>query len=104
MIVVESIFFDSDDYAVESEVIPCDDKETAKAVVKKIYKKILEDYEFDDEDELKEWEHDNVRWENNGGVHVIGGDCGYAEINIIEKEPVSMKAVEKLDVSCYPFY
>jgi hypothetical protein len=34
MIVVESMFFDSDDYQVDSEVIPCDSKETAKAVVK----------------------------------------------------------------------
>lgn len=37
MIVVETMFFDSDYYNVNTEVIPCDSKKTAKAVAKKIY-------------------------------------------------------------------
>ena len=53
MVVVETMFFDSDDYDVTTDVIPCEDKKAAKALVKKIYKKVLEDYDFEDEDEYE---------------------------------------------------
>ena len=55
MIVVETMFFDSDDYNVSTEVIPCDSKETAKAVVEKVYEKILEDYDFDDDEDFDDF-------------------------------------------------
>ena len=54
MIVVETMFFDSDDYDVNTEVIPCDSKETAKAVVKKVYDKLVSRYSFRNEAERKE--------------------------------------------------
>jgi hypothetical protein len=103
MIVVETMFFDSDDYNVSTEVIPCDSKETANAVVEKVYEKILEVYEFDEEDR-KKWEKRNVNRDENGSIHINGGDCGYAEINIIDKELVTANTLSSLEVKVGIFY
>ena len=101
MIVVESMFFDSDDYQVESEVIPCDSKETAKAVVKKVYDKLIEDYDFDCEDDpkaaQKEWEDKYVRKQKDGSIKIEGCDCGYGWIKIVEKEPVTVGTLSGFD-------
>lgn len=104
MIVVETMFFDSDDYDVNTEVIPCDSKETAKAVVKKVYEKLLEDYVFDTEEERKEWEKENVKRKKNGSIYIEGGDCGYAKINIIEKEAVTADTVSSFKAKVSVFY
>ena len=73
MIVVETMFFDSDDYDVNTEVIPCDSKETAKAVVKKVYDKLVSRYSFRNEAERKEWEKENVKFKEDGSIYVSGG-------------------------------
>jgi len=104
MIVVETMFFDSDDYNVNTEVIPCDSKETAKAVVEKVYEKVLEDYDFDDDEDRQNWENENVTREEDGSIHIKGGDCGYAEINIIEKDAVTADTVSSFEVSVGCFY
>ena len=104
MVVVEAIYFDSDDYDVRSEVILCDTNETAKALVKKTYEKILEDYEFDDEADRKNWESRNVKWKENGGVYVCGGDAGYALITIADKEPITSNGLVDFEVKTYNFY
>ena len=104
MIVVETMFFDSDDYNVNTEVIPCDSKETAKAVVEKVYEKVLEDYDFDDDKDRRNWENENVRRAKNGSIHIEGGDCGYAEINIVDKEPVTADTVSSFEASVGCFY
>jgi len=101
MIVVESMFFDSDDYQVESEVIPCDSKETAKAVVEKVYSKLLEDYNFDCKDDpeaaRKEWEAENVKRQKDGSIEIEGRDCGYGWIKIIDRQPVTADTVSILE-------
>ena len=104
MVVVETMFFDSDDYNVSTEVIPCDSKETAKAVVEKVYEKILEDYDFDDEKDRKKWENRCVKRKEDGSIYIEGGDCGYAEINIIDKEPVTANTLSSLEVEVGVFY
>lgn len=104
MIVVETMFFDSDDYNVNTEVIPCDSKETAKAVVEKVYEKILEDYDFDDEEDRKEWENERVKRKEDGSIYIEGGDCGYAEINIVDREPVTANTLSSLEVKVGCFY
>lgn len=104
MIVVETMFFDSDDYNVSTEVIPCDSKETAKAVVEKVYEKILEDYDFDDDEDRKKWEKRNVNRDENGSMRIEGGDAGYAEINIIDREPVTANTLSSLEVEVGIFY
>ena len=101
MIVVESMFFDSDDYQVDSEVIPCDSKETAKAVVKKVYDKLIEDYDFNYDDDpkaaQKKWEDRYVRKQEDGSIKIQGGDCGYGWIKIVEKEPVTAGTLSGFD-------
>ena len=104
MVVVETMFFNSDDYAVETQVIPCDSKETAKAVVEKVYKKILDDYTFRDDDERIQWENENVERKKDGSIFIQGGDCGYAEINIVEKEAVTADTMSSLAVKISSFY
>lgn len=104
MIVVETMFFDSDDYNVSTEVIPCDSKKTAKAVVKKVYEKVLEDYDFDNEEDRKSWENENVERMKDGSIRIEGGDCGYAEINIIDKEPVTADTVSSFEAEVGCFY
>ena len=104
MVVVETMFFNSDDYAVETQVIPCDSKETAKAVVEKVYKKILDDYTFRDDDERSQWENENVERKKDGSIFIQGGDCGYAEINIVEKEAATADTVSSLEVKISSFY
>lgn len=104
MIVVETVFFDSDDYNVSTEVIPCDSKETAKAIVEKVYEKILEDSDFDDEEDRKEWENESVKRKEDGSIYIEGGDCGYAEINIIDKELVTANTLSSLEVEVGIFY
>ena len=104
MIVVETMFFDSDDYNVNTEVIPCDSKKTAKAVAEKVYEKILEDYNFDDDEDRKKWEKRNVNRKKDGSIFIQGGDCGYAEINIIDKEPVTANTLSSLEVEVGIFY
>jgi hypothetical protein len=100
MIVVESMFFDSDDYQVESEVIPCESKEIAKQVVKKTYEKLLEGYDFDEEDEdenRKSFERRYVKKHKNGSIDIEGSDCGYGWIKIIEKEPITANTISSFD-------
>ena len=104
MIVVETMFFDSDDYDVNTDVIPCDSKETAKAVVEKVYEKVLKDYDFDGDEDRKSWEKENVKRKKNGSIHIEGGDCGYAEINIIEKEAVTADTVSSFKAKVSVFY
>ena len=104
MIVVETMFFDSDDYCVNTEVIPCDSKKTAKAVAEKVYKKILEDYIFDDDEDRKKWEKRNVKHKNDGSIFIKGGDCGYAEINIVDRESVTARTLSSLEVKVSSFY
>lgn len=104
MIVVETMFFDSDDFNVSTEVIPCDSKETALAVVEKVYKKILDGYNFDDEEDRKEWENERVERKEDGSIYIEGGDSGYAEINIIDKEFVTANTLSSLEVKVGVFY
>jgi len=104
MVVVETMFFDSDDYAVETQVIPCDSKETAKAVVEKVYKKILDRYTFRDDDKRRQWENKNVERKKDGSIFIQGGDCGYAEINIVEKDAVTADTMSSLAVKISSFY
>ena len=85
---------DSDDYQVETNVIPCDSKETAKAIVEKIYEKAIEhNYSFEDEKKKKQWEDDYVKRNEDGSIHITGGDCVFGTIDIIEKEQLSMNDV-----------
>ena len=104
MIVVETMFFDSDDYCVNTEVIPCDSEKTARAVAEKVYKKILEDYIFKDDEERTQWESENIERKKDGGFCIKGGDYGYAEINIVDKELVTEDALDSLEVEVYSFY
>ena len=104
MIVVETMFFDSDDYNVSTDVIPCDSKETAKALVEKVYEKILEDYDFDDEEDRKKWENKRVERNKDGSIYIAGSDCGYAEINIIDKELVTANTLSSIEVEVGIFY
>lgn len=104
MIVVETMFFDSDNYNVNTEVIPCDSKETAKAVAEKVYEKILEDYIFDDDEGRKKWEKHNVKREDDGSIFIEGCDCGYAEINIVDRELVTTNTLSSLEVKVSCFY
>lgn len=100
MIVVESMFFDSDDYQVESEVIPCASKEIAKQVVNKTYEKLLEGYDFDEEDEdenRESFERRHVKKHKDGSIDIDGSDCGYGWIKIIEKEPVTADTVSAFE-------
>lgn len=103
MIVVETMFFDSDDY-YKTEVIPCDSKKTARAVAEKVYKKILEDYIFKDDEERTQWENENVERKKDGSFYIKGGDVGYAEINIVDKELVTEDALDSLEVEVHSFY
>ena len=92
MIVVESMFFDSDDYQVESEVIPCESKDVAKKVADKIYEKLLEDYDFDEEDpdeNRESFERDHVKKHDDGSYDIEGSDCGYGWIKVIDREAVT---------------
>ena len=104
MIVVETVFFDSDDYMVDTDVIPCDSKETAKAVVEKVYEKILEDYDFDDDKNRKKWEDYSVERKEDGSIYIKGDDAGYAKINIVEKEAVTANTLSSLEVKVSNFY
>jgi hypothetical protein len=104
MIVVETMFFDSDDYNVSTEVIPCDSKETAKAVVEKFYEKALEEYHFDDDEDRKKWENRCVKRKEDGSIYIEGGDCGYAEINIVDREQVTANTLSSLEVKVGYFY
>lgn len=97
MIVVETMFFDSDDYDVNTEVIPCDSKETAKSVVKKVYEKLVSKYGFDDEAEREKWEKENVKFKEDGSIYVNGGDCGYGTFNIVEKEPITAGTIASFE-------
>ena len=105
MIVVETMFFDSDDYNVSTEVIPCDSKETAKAVVEKVYEKAIEEnYDFDDDEDRKKWENERVKRKEDGSIYIEGADCGYAEINIVDREQVTANTLSSLEVEVGIFY
>ena len=97
------MFFDSDDYRVKTNAIPCDNKETAKAIVEKIYEKIVDNKGFNDE-ERKKWEEERVNKKPDGSIYIQGGDCGYATIDIIEKEPLSMNDVASFEPEVSYFY
>lgn len=98
------MFFDSDDYNVSTEVIPCDSKETAKAVVEKFYEKALEGYNFHDEEDRKKWENRRVKRKEDGSIYIEGGDCGYAKINIVDRELVTANTLSSLEVKVGCFY
>ena len=107
MVVVQTMFFDSDDFDVVSESFPCDNAETARKLVKDIYEKMLEDYDFDEEDEddsREAWEKRNVEWEENGSVKIEGCDCGYGWIKIIDKEPVTASTVSSCEFKIGSIY
>ena len=104
MIVVETMFFDSDDYDVNTEVVPCDSKETAKAVVKKVYDKLVSRYSFRNEAERKEWEKKNVKFKEDGSIYVNGGDCGYGSFNIVEKEPLTADTISSFEPTVSSIY
>ena len=104
MIVVETMFFDSDDYDVNTEVIPCDSKETAKAVVKKVYDKLVSRYSFRNEAERKEWEKKNVKFKEDGSIYVNGGACGYGSFNIVEKEPLTADTISSFEPTVSSIY
>lgn len=104
MVVVQTMFYDSDNYDVTTNVIPCDTIETAKTLVKKIYEKVLEDFTFEDDLELKDWEAENVEWDDNGGVRIQGGDCGYAFIDIFNEDMLTADKVETFKVEVGTFY
>ena len=104
MIVVETMFFDSDDYDVSTEVIPCDSKETAKVVVEKVYEKALKKYHFNDDEDRQRWVNRNVTRAENGSIRINGADCGYAEINIIEKDAVTADTVSSFEARVGYFY
>lgn len=105
MILVQTMFFDSDDYQVDTNAIPCDTKETAKAIVEKIYEKTLEhNYSFDDENKRKIFEEENVTRKPDGSIYINGKDCGYARIDIIDKEPISMDDVPNFKPEVASFY
>ena len=98
MIVVESMFFDSDDYQVESEVIPCESKDVARRVASKIYEKLLEDFDEDDEDENREsFERRYVKMHDDGSYDIEGGDCGYGWIKIIDREAVTDDTISEFE-------
>ena len=101
MIVVESMFFDSDDYQVKSEVIPCESKDVARRVASKIYEKMLEDYDFSLEDDpkaaKKEWEKEYVKMHDDGSYDIDGSDCGYGWIKIVDREAVTADTVSALE-------
>ena len=100
MIVVESMFFDSDDYQVESEVIPCESKDVAKKVADKIYEKLLEDYDFDEEDpdeNRESFERRYVKKHGDGSYNIDGSDCGYGWIKIVDREAVTADTVSALE-------
>lgn len=91
MIVVETMFFNNNNYSVETEIIPCENKKTARALVKTIYEKILEEsFNFDSKKERKEWELSNVEKEKNGNIRIdtMEGD-GYIYIKIIDKKTIT---------------
>ena len=104
MVAVQVMFFDSDDYQVNCDVIPCDTLETAQEVVKKIYEEIKEDYAFDTKKEEKEWEKECVRKRKDGSILIEGGDCGYAEVTIIDKEPLTSKSLSSFKPETHCFY
>lgn len=105
MVLVQTMFFDSDDYQVKTNAIPCDTKETAKALVEKIYEKALENnFSFDNEDKRKIFEEENVRRKPDGSIYINGSDCGCARIDIIDKEPVSMDDVPSFEPEVSYFY
>ena len=104
MIVVETMFFDSDDYDVNTEVIPCDSKETAKAVVKKVYEKLVSRYDFSYCGGRKKWEKENVEFKEDGSIYVSGGDCGYGSFNIVEKEPITADTISSFEPAISSIY
>lgn len=104
MVVVQTMYFDSDDYEVSCDVIPCASKKVANALVKKIYNAILEKFTFDDEDDRKQWEEECVTTKEDGSIYIKGGDCGYATIDIIEKEPLTIDDIETYEVTTECFY
>lgn len=96
MVIVQTMFFDSDDFDVVSESFPCEDTKTAKKLVKAIYEKKVGDYVFDEEDEdgnRAAWEKRNVKWSKNGSL-IYGNGCGYGWIKIIDKELVTASTVD----------
>ena len=100
MIVVESMFFDSDDYQVESEVIPCESKDVAKKVADKIYEKLLKDYYFDEndpDDNRESFERRYVKKHDDGSYHIEGSDYGYGWIKIIDREAVTADTISALE-------
>lgn len=103
-IVVEVMYFDSDDYQVETEIYPCDNKRTARDLVEKIYKKILEDYDFDDDKDREEWEESSVKRKENGSIYIEGGDVGYATIDIVEKEVITAATLSSFEIETSSFY
>lgn len=104
MVVVETMFFDSDNYQVDTDVIPCDSEETAKAIVEKVYNKILEDYDFNSEEDRQKWEDRNVKRKKNGSIYICGGDAGYAEISIVVKEPITAETLDSFEPEISIFY
>lgn len=100
MVVVEVICFDSYDYVVETQFIPCDNKETAKAVANKAYEKMLEhNWSFKNDDERQKWEEENVMRYEDGSIDIDGSDCGYGKINIKDVELVTANTASSVEVS-----
>jgi hypothetical protein len=104
MIVFEAMFFDSDDYNVNTVVIPCESKEVAKKVMEMYFNKLLEDYNFDDDADKKRWISENVKRKNEDYIYIDGGDCGYGTFEIIEKDALTEAELKNLEVKVYTIY
>lgn len=111
-------FLDSDCFEVNTEVIPCDSEETAKAVVKRVVDLVIKDckessyygFEIDDEDELKEAKENFKNWvslikiNEDGGTHIDGEDCGGIDITIKKNKVVTQDSVKDLEIEIHSYY
>jgi hypothetical protein len=94
----------SDDYNVNTVVIPCENKEVAKKVMEMHLDKLLEGHHFDDDADKKRWISENVERENEDYIYIDGGDCGYGTFEIIEKDTLTENGLENLEVKVYSIY
>ena len=94
MVIVQTMFFNSDEYAViVGESFPCDSVETARELVKRIYEKVLENHDVYDE-ERADFEKRHVKWSEDGSVTIYSGGAGYGQIEISDKELVTANEVD----------
>lgn len=101
MYIVKTIFLDSDDFQVESNVFPCDTKETTQALAEKIYIKALEENHDFTRVDKETWIKYNV-WRDENTIHITGSDAGFGKITIEEKEVLSIDGVDNVEIgSCY---